>query len=152
MAPGHPLWPAITALDHEVQQHPSSGWLARLRSVYSGAEINDHQRHIFQHAIPADVEVVGYATTIYWLEPGLWRPFQRRVERVLPDDAFPELDARHIQYVVVEERFVHFIGGSLEQLLKRYHGELTGQEEESTGFKQPPTHYYLIRVLPAGQQ
>lgn len=145
LQPGHPLWPAATVLRPAAQKHPF------VRNLYGPAEVYERHRDFFEHQIPGDVKVVGYATGVQSLEPMLWRPFQRRVERVLPNDGLPELQARHIQYVVVEDAFIRSTAGSLEQLLKRFNGELAGQVEDYPyGYKAPPGHIYLIRLLPAG--
>jgi hypothetical protein len=148
LSPLLPLWPAATVLDALERRHPDSHVLLRLRSFYSTPEILRAVRHPFVQSLPPDERVVGYATDAQGLEPGLWRPFTRRVERVLPGDTPEELSQRGIRYVVVDDFFCRLGDGNLDHLLTRYQGRLADTMSVPLGLGRPPAHYYLIQLAP----
>jgi hypothetical protein len=146
MLPSRPLWPAGTILNQLARQHPEDSFILHLKSFYSGPEIDGLSRNAFAAVLPANEPVIGYATDIRGLEPGLWRPFYRRVERVLPDDSRPRLDALGIRYVVVDPEFLTLKDCSIEQLMQQYDARLVERLVVPMGWKAPPIYVYLIRL------
>lgn len=146
LSPSRPLWPAGTFFGLLAHYHSHSNLIARAQSYYQAPEINDAMRHVFQKTLPADEPVVGYATTVMALEPGLWRPFQRRVERVRPDDPREYLEHLGIHYVVVENPFLRAAGISIEELMRHYDARLIDKIALSSGWNKPPSYIYLIRL------
>jgi hypothetical protein len=146
LSPARPLWPAFTVLADLQQCHPESKVISRLRSFYSTSEIDLVERRPFQEELPAAEHLIGYATDIRGLEPGLWRPFTRQVERVLPDDSRQFLQQRGIHYVVVDEPFLTLSSCTIGQLMQNYDAQLIDQLALSRGWHQAPEYVYLIRL------
>lgn len=146
LSPLLPLWPAATVLEALEQRHSDSRLLLRLRSFYSTPEIVRTVRKPFPCTLPPTEPVVGYATDAQGLEPGLWRPFTRRVERVLPGDTAEELHQRNIRYVVVDDFFCRLTDENLDLLIAQYHGRLADTMSVPIGAGRPPAHYYLVQL------
>lgn len=143
LSPERPLWPARTILD----RLPDSKIIARARSFYSTPDLVFIKRHAFQSALPTE-GVVGYATDIRELEPSFWRPFTRRVVRVLPTDTHQNLETLGIQYVVVDNYFLEMTQCSIEQLGQRYNARIVETLPLSNGWQRAPDHVYLLRLNP----
>jgi hypothetical protein len=148
LSPVRPLWPATTLLNKLGQRSANSKIILRARSFYSAPEINLVQRRAFQQTLPPNEPLIGYATDIRGLEPTLWRPFTRRVERILPKDTRQHLDEFGIHYVVVDEPFLKLADCSIEQFMRRYDARLIDKITLSRGWNRAPEYVYLIRLNP----
>ena len=146
LSPIFPLWPACTVLAASERHYPDSKIILRIRSFYSASEISRGQRQPFYETLPPNEQVVGYATSVQGLEPGLWRPFYRRVERILSADTRRFLQQRGIRYVVVEEQFLSHANCTLGELLQRYDARLIDRLALSRGFNSKPQYVYLIEL------
>jgi hypothetical protein len=146
LLPARPLLPVNTILALWQQHHPESEGIAKLTSFYSGLGINLVQRQAFEKSLPATEHCIGYATDCQGLEPSLWLPFTRRVERVLPSDTGEELRRRNIHYVVVDPTFLGLTHCTIDELLTRYNARLVDQLITSSGFRKSPNHIYLIQL------
>jgi hypothetical protein len=146
LSPSRPLWPASTMLTALQQRHPESRLILRLRSYYSTAEIMLIQRRPFQNDLPPAEHLIGYATDIRCLELGLWQPFTRQVERVLPGDTREDFLRQGIHYIVVEKSFLNVAGCTLDQYLMRYNAQVVGKLALPQGLGRLPEYVYLIRL------
>ena len=145
LSPLRPLWPAQTILSHL----PPSRRVSRAQSFYSSAQIVSIQRHAFQNTLPAAESVVGYATDIRALEPTLWRPFTRRVARVLPGDTRQTLEENGIHHVVVDDYFLKMAHLDIKELAQRYNARVVDTLSVSSGWQRPPDHIYLLCLNPS---
>ena len=150
--PFHPLMPLMPLFRHLAERHPGSSTLNRAQNFYSVRELDDRLNVCFEQTLPADEPVIGYATDHQSMEPALWIPFRRRVERVRPDDPDQRsyLDARHIRYVVVDRGFLKVSGWTLEELLDRYDARLIDRVSGKCGWNKlaEPPLAYLVRLNP----
>ena len=146
LSPVTPLFPVNTLLNRLALWCPRSAIVLRLKSYYSTSEINREMRLAFRDALPPTETVVGYATDLEGLEPGLWRPFTRRVERVLPDDSPQEIRRHDLHYIVVDTFFLNLVRCNVDELLDRYHARLAGTLTLSGGWGRPPDHVYLFQL------
>ena len=147
-APVRPLWPAGTVFQRLTARYPHSTELARLQSLYSAPEIYHDIRVVFAQTLPAGEPVIGYGTDIRVFEPGLWVPFQRRVERLRPEDGRFYLDSMGIRYVVLDENFLKFTGCTLTQWMEKNDARLTDKVGLYGGWQRPPEYIYLVCLNP----
>jgi hypothetical protein len=146
ISPIRPLLPIKTISDQLSGLFPNSRLIARADSFYAASELTLRYRWAFRASLPPEEPVVGYATSSWGLELGLWRPFQTRVERVLPDDTRPSLEALGIHYLVVDPPFLGLTDCSIEQLMKKYDAVLVEKVVFPRGRKRPPDYFYVLRL------
>lgn len=143
--PSRPLWGASLVVGSALRAFPHSILLKRAARFYP---INPGAKGqlAFATELPPELTTVGYATDIRDLEPTLWKPFRRRVERVLPSDTPGELTRRGISYIVVDEFFLGLAGWTLEQASEHFGADFLDQHEIPMGADRPPRHLYLLKV------
>ena len=146
--PVRPLFPANTLLKSLAARYPHSGGLIRLQSFYSPPEISRLSRTCFADTLPDGEAVVGYGTDSRALEPGLWRPFHRRVERLRPEDSRAYLDALGIHYIAVDRFFCGLVNCTLDELLVKYDARMVDRLVLYGGLNKPPDYIYLIKLNP----
>jgi hypothetical protein len=144
-----PLFPAETVIASLQTMRPQSQFLAKTLDSYTfWSSMKIQVTNPFKNELPPDEPVLGYAALVGVAEPGLWLPFgQRRVERLLPEEAPDALRQKQMRYVIMEEQYLDkVVKETLEQWLKQYDAEQISQLTYKYGPAGPMRRMYLVRL------
>jgi hypothetical protein len=146
VARDRPLFPAESILVPLKEKHPQWRFLSKAWDSYACRLATDIQRSAFQNEIPAQEQVLGYATVRGEEEPGQWIPFgRRRVERVLPNDNPRDAQAKGIHYVLVDSSGLELLQMTIGDWTNRFDGTLM----DTLSYESDPgvsAEDYLVRL------
>ena len=148
VTPARPLFPVGTVLQAAANRWSGSALLARAQRVYSVyAERADALREI-RNTLPADIDIIGFASSNDDPEVSLWRPFStRHVIHVLPADNADNLRQKRIQYVVLNSHALQLTHQmTLENWCRKYHGQLLRQWIFPRRAADENEGWYLVRI------
>jgi hypothetical protein len=148
LTPTRPLLPVRTALKTLGQRFPGNRLVHRADRVYSVyADRADALREI-REALPAEVKVIGFASSCNDPEVSLWRPFcTRRVVCIVPGDPPEQLRRLGIQYLVFNDHALKLIHRTtIQEWCQRYDGEIVREWIMPRRASDPDEAWYLVRL------
>ena len=143
---GRELLPAsvVTHLQHK---YPKRKIFSMFGDYYASCASVESQRNFLQASGVGSEKIIGYFTRCGGTEPGWWMPFgQRRIERILADDAPMQLRRQGIHYVVVDSEAIEPAQVTIEQWADRYHGDLVNELFYTKTPNSPLGHLYLVHL------
>jgi hypothetical protein len=148
LTPTRPLLPVRTAIKILGQRFPGNSFVHRADRVYSVyADRADALREI-REALPADLKVIGFASSSNDPEVSLWRPFcTRRVAGIVPGDSPEQLRRRGIQYIVFNDHALKLIHRTtIHEWCQRYDGEIVREWIIPRRVSDADEAWYLVRI------
>ena len=148
LTPTRPLVPARTALKALGERFPGNGLVHRAHRVYSVyADRADALREI-REALPAELKVIGFASSSNDPEVSLWRPFcTRRVAGIVPGDTPDQLRQRGIQYLVFNDHALKIIHHTtIDEWCQQYKGDVVRKWIMPRRVSDPDEGWYLVRI------
>jgi hypothetical protein len=148
VTPARPLFPACSLFQAAVKRWPDSALLSRAQRVYSVyAGRADALREI-RDALPANINVIGFASSIDDPEVALWRPFsKRRVVHVLPGESLEKVRENKIQYVIVNTQALKVTRRTtLDRWCHEYRGEVVRRWVLPRKVSEADEAWYLVRI------
>jgi hypothetical protein len=149
ISPARPLWPALTVLNELSANHPGSGLITRMRTVYQTYRVRPDVMAPVREALPAEAAVVGLVTGDD-VETSLWRPFgTRRYLHVIPGDTRAMLEAKGVTWLAVnDDIFKSRFDQPLAQWVSGLEGELVQSIPVAARATRGPVEWHLIRLRP----
>ena len=147
-----PLFPAQSVLLPLVEKHPQWHFLGKVCDAYSFPISIQNGRNAFRNDLPAQEQVIGYATVRGAQESGQWVPFgHRRVERVLPGDKSSDLQAKGIHFVLVDSDGLGLLKDTIGDWTNRFDGIVVDSVRIQAASDTTITNY-LVRLNPLGKK
>jgi hypothetical protein len=147
VAPARPLFPAQTILEKMTARFPDSRLLARMEKVYAVYRSRNDAFAPVRVVLPPDAAVLGLVT-FDDPETSLWRPFgSRHVEHVCPGDTAADLQARGIQFVLLNaENFEPLFHRAPEDWMKQMNARVVQKIPLELRAQQGARDWYLLRL------